>query len=66
MKSDLTVEEIISVTINTILIKMSEIKRVDRSVLYPEFKELIIKSEEIDQSQEVLCLRYFKNDREPK
>ena len=63
MKSDPSVEEIISVTLNCILIRMTEINRIDRSVLYQEFKEWIVNSGEIDQTHEILCLRYLKNDK---
>ena len=55
--------EIISVTLNCILIRMTEINRIDRSVLYQEFKEWIVNSGENEESQEILCLRYLKNDR---
>ena len=41
---------------------MTEINRIDRSVLYQEFKEWIINSDENDQDQEILCLRYLQND----
>ena len=58
-----SVEEIISVTLNCILIRMTEINRVDRSVLYQEFKEWILNSSENNQNQEILCLRYLKNDK---
>ncbi len=57
-----SVEEIISVTLNCILIRMTEINKVDRSVLYQEFKEWINHSGEDNQNQEILCLRYLKND----
>ena len=63
MKSDPSVEEIISVTLNCILIRMTEINRIDRSVLYQEFKEWIVNSGENEESQEILCLRYLKNDK---
>ena len=62
LKNNPTVEEIISVTLNCILIRMTEINRIDRSVLYQEFKEWIINSDETDQDQEILCLRYLQND----
>lgn len=62
MKNDPTVEEIISVTLNCILIRMTEINRVDRSVLYQEFKEWITNSDDNDKDQEILCLRYLQND----
>ena len=62
MKNNPTLEEIISVTLNCILIRMTEINRIDRSVLYQEFKEWIINSDENDQGQEILCLRYLQND----
>ena len=62
LKSKPSVEEIISVTLNCILIRMTEINRIDRSVLYQEFKEWIINSDENDQGQEILCLRYLQND----
>ena len=62
MKNNPTLEEIISVTLNCILIRMTEINRIDRSVLYQEFKEWIINSDENDQDQEILCLRYLQND----
>jgi len=41
---------------------MTEINRIDRSVLYQEFKEWIVNSGENEKSQEILCLRYLKND----
>jgi len=64
LRHDPSVEEIISVTLNCILIRMTEINRIDRSVLYQEFKEWIENSGENEQSQEILCLKYLKNDRE--
>ena len=42
---------------------MTEINRSDRSVLYQEFKEWIVNSGEKDKHQEILCLRYLKNDK---
>ena len=63
LENEPSVEEIISVTLNCILIRMTEINRVDRSVLYQEFKEWIINSGENEHSQEILCLRYLRNDR---
>ena len=63
MKHDPSVEEIISVTLSCTLIRMTEINRIDRSVLYQEFKEWILNSGENEESQEILCLRYLKNDR---
>tara|TARA_B100001029_G_scaffold1938_1_gene1402 strand:+ start:353 stop:553 length:201 start_codon:yes stop_codon:yes gene_type:complete len=62
LKNDPSVEEIISVTLNCILIRMTEINRVDRSVLYQEFKEWITNSDDNDKDQEILCLRYLEND----
>ena len=62
LKSDPTVEEIITVTLNCLLIRMTEINRVERSVLYQEFKEWIVNSVEKDKQQEILFLRYLKND----
>ena len=58
-----SIEEIILVTLSSTLIRMTEINRIDRSVLYQEFKEWIVNSGENEQSQEILCLRYIKNDR---
>ena len=63
MKNAPSVEEIISITLNCILIRMTELNRIDRAVLYQEFKEWIMKSEENDQKQEILCLKYLKDDR---
>ena len=63
MNNSPSVEEIVSVTLNCVLIRMSEINRIDRSVLYQEFKEWILNSGENDKNQEILCLRYLKNDR---
>ncbi len=63
LKSDPTVEEIITVTLNCLFIRMTEINRVERSVLYQEFKEWIFNSDGKDKNQEILCLRYLKNDR---
>ena len=42
---------------------MTAINRIDRSVLYQEFKEWIVNSGEKEESQEILSLRYLKNDR---
>ena len=63
MKNKPSIEEIISVTLSCTLIRMTEINRIDRSVLYQEFKEWIVNSGETEQSEEILCLRYLKNDR---
>ena len=58
-----SIEEIVSVTLSCTLIRMTEINRIDRSVLYQEFKEWILNSGENEESQEILCLRYLKDDR---
>ena len=63
MKNNPSIEEIVSVTLSCTLIRMTEINRIDRSVLYQEFKEWIVNSGENKESQEILCLRYLKNDR---
>ncbi len=63
MKNNPSIEQIISVTLSCTLIRMTEINRIDRSVLYQEFKEWIVNSGENEESQEILCLRYLKNDR---
>ena len=63
MKNNPSIEEIISVTLSCTLIRMTEINTTDRSVLYQEFKEWIVNSGQNEQSQEILCLRYLKNDR---
>ena len=63
LKNNPSIEEIISVTLSCTLIRMTEINRIDRSVLYQEFKEWIVNSGENEESQEILCLRYLKNDR---
>ena len=63
LKNDLSLEEVISVTLNCMLIRMTEINKIDRSVLYQEFKEWIESSGENEHNQEILCLRYLKNDR---
>ncbi len=63
LKNNPSIEEIISVTLSCTLIRMTEINKIDRSVLYQEFKEWIINSGEKEQIQEILCLRYLKNDR---
>ena len=63
MKNNPSIEEIVSVTLSCTLIRMTEINRIDRSVLYQEFKEWIVNSGENEESQEILCLRYLKNDR---
>ena len=63
LKNSPSIEEIISVTLSCTLIRMTEINRIDRSVLYQEFKEWILNSGENEESQEILCLRYLKNDR---
>ena len=62
MKNNPSIEEIVSVTLSCTLIRMTEINRIDRSVLYQEFKEWIVNSGENEESQEILCLRYLKND----
>ena len=46
------------------LIRMTEINRIDRSVIYQEFREWIVESGENDHQQEILCLRYLKNNHE--
>ena len=63
LKNNPSIEDIVSVTLSCILIRMTEINRIDRSVLYQEFKEWIVNSGENEESQEILCLRYLKNDR---
>ena len=63
LKNNPSIEEIVSVTLSCTLIRMTEINRVDRSVLYQEFKEWIVNSGKNKQSQEILYLRYLKNDR---
>ena len=62
LKNNPSIEEIISVTLSCTLIRMTEINRIDRSVLYQEFKEWIVNSGENVETQEILCLRYLKND----
>ncbi len=62
MQNDPPVEEIISQTLNGVLIRMTEINNIDRAVLYQEFKEWIIHADEKDFNQEVLCLKLLKND----
>ena len=42
---------------------MTEVNNTDRSVLYQEFKEWIVNSGENEQSEEILCLRYLKDDK---
>ena len=63
LKNNPTVEEIITVTLNCMLIRMTEINTIDRSFIFEEFKEWIINSGNKDQDQEILCLRYLKNDK---
>ena len=63
LRNNPSIEEIVSVTLSCTLIRMTEINRIDRSVLYQEFKEWIVNSGENEESQEILCLRYLKNDR---
>ncbi len=63
MKNNPTIEEIIAITLSCTLIRMTEINIIDRSVLYQEFKEWIVNSGENEMTQEILCLRYLKNDR---
>ena len=63
LKNTPSIEEIVSVTLSCTLIRMTEINRIDRSVLYQEFKEWIVNSGENEESQEILCLRYLRNDR---
>ncbi|WP_269606436.1 hypothetical protein [Prochlorococcus marinus] len=63
MNNNPSIEEIISVTLSCTLIRMTELDRIDRSVLYQEFKEWIVNSGENEKRQEILCLRYLRNDR---
>ena len=63
LKNNPSIEEIVSVTLSCTLIRMTEVNRIDRSVLYQEFKEWIVNSGENKETQEILCLRYLKNDR---
>ncbi len=58
-----SIEEIISVTLNCMLIRMTEIDKFDRVVIYQEFKEWIIDSTENNHDQEILCLKYLKDDK---
>ena len=39
---------------------MTEINRIDRSVIYQEFKEWIVRSEGNEQNQEIFCFKVFK------
>ena len=63
MNNSPSVEEIVSVTLNCVLIRMTEINRIDRSVLYQEFKEWILDSGEDGKNQEILCMRFLKPDK---
>ena len=63
MKNSPSIEEIVSVTLSCTLIRMTEINKIDRSVLYQEFKEWILNCGNDEENQEVLCLRYLKNDK---
>ena len=63
LKNNPSIEEIVSVTLSCTLIRMTEINRIDRSALYLEFEEWIINSGENEKSQEILCLRYLRNDK---
>ncbi len=64
MKNSPSLEEIISVTLNCTLIRMTEINTIDRSFLYQEFKEWILNSGENSHKEEILCLRYLKNEKD--
>ena len=63
MKASTSIKEIISVTLNCMLIRMTEIDKFDRAVLYQEFKEWIIDSAETNHDQEILCLKYLKDEK---
>ena len=63
LKNGPSIEEIISVTLNCMLIRMTEIDKFDRAVLYQEFKEWIIDSAENNHEQEILCLKYLQDDK---
>ena len=63
MRNNPPVEEIITMTINSVLIRMTEINKHYRYSLYKEFKEWILNSGETSINQDVLCLRYLKNHR---
>ena len=63
LKNNPSIEEIVSVTLSCTLIRMTEINRIDRSVLYQEFKEWIVNSGKNEERQEILCLKYLRNDR---
>ena len=65
LKNSPSIDEIITVTLNCILIRMTEINRIDRSVLYQEFKEWIESSgeQEKGEEQEILCLKYLRNNK---
>tara|TARA_B100001250_G_scaffold140198_1_gene120062 strand:- start:53 stop:178 length:126 start_codon:yes stop_codon:yes gene_type:complete len=41
---------------------MTQINKIDRSVLYQEFKEWILNNGENEESQEIIGMRYLKND----
>ena len=44
LKNSPSIEEIVSVTLSCTLIRMTEINKIDISVIYQEFKEWIINS----------------------
>ncbi len=58
LKNYPSIEEIISVTLSYTLIRITKVNRIDRSVLYQEFKEWIINSGKNEHSQKILYLRY--------
>ncbi len=51
MKNKPSIEKIILVTLSCTLIRMTEINKIDRSVLYQEFKEWIVNSGENEKAK---------------
>ena len=63
LKNNPSIKEFISVNLSWNLIQMTKIKRIDRSVLYQEFKGWILNFGENEHDLEIPCLRYLNKDR---
>ncbi len=63
LKNKPSIDQIIQSTLNYVVIRMTEIDRIDRSFLYQAFREWIINSGDDTKNQDILCLRYLKNEK---
>ncbi len=60
MKHEPSLEDIVWVTLNCLIIRMTQLKQKDRVAIYQEFKEWIESEKDTNFTQEILCLKYNK------